>query len=270
MKATMTATGAARKGTRSAGMTAGQIFDYVVVGAGSAGCVLANRLTEDARHRVLLIEAGGSDRSIFLQMPTALAIAMMHRRYGWHYWTEPEPHLGDRRLHCPRGKALGGSSSVNGMVYVRGNALDYDGWAGDGATGWSYAEVLPYFRKAESFAGGGGRIPRGFGAAPHLAGAHGEPAVRGLRRGGRTGRSRAHRRLERLPAGGLRSDGHDGPSRPALEYRECLSEARGRPGQSGGRDPGARDPAAAGRPARPRRGIPAGAEPSAPCGRRAR
>jgi choline dehydrogenase len=130
-------------------------YDYIIVGAGSAGCVLASRLTENPRTRVLLLEAGGRDSSLYIQMPSALSIPMNMEKYNWHYETEPEPGLGGRRLHCPRGKVLGGSSSINGMVYVRGNALDFDTWAEMGATGWSYREVLPYFRRAESRAEGG-------------------------------------------------------------------------------------------------------------------
>jgi choline dehydrogenase len=130
-------------------------YDYIVIGAGSAGCVLANRLSEDGRFSVLLLEYGGSDRSIYIQMPTALSIPMNMPRYNWGYQSEPEPQLGGRRMQTPRGKVLGGSSSINGMVYVRGNPLDFERWEEEGAHGWSYRHVLPYFRRAETRAEGG-------------------------------------------------------------------------------------------------------------------
>jgi choline dehydrogenase len=131
-----------------------ETFDYVIVGAGSAGCVLVDRLSA-AGHSVCVIEYGGSDRSLFIQMPSALAIPMNMPRYNWQYDSEPEPHLGGRRLHTPRGKGLGGSSSINGLVYVRGNPLDFERWVDEGARGWGYADVLPYFKRAETHAGGG-------------------------------------------------------------------------------------------------------------------
>lgn len=130
-------------------------FDYVIVGAGSAGCVLADRLTADGQRRVLLLEYGGSDRSIFIQMPSALSIPMNMGKYNWFYHTEPEPHLGGRSMHTPRGKVLGGSSSINGLVYIRGNAQDFEGWSAQGAAGWAYRDVLPYFRRAETRQEGG-------------------------------------------------------------------------------------------------------------------
>ncbi len=132
-----------------------ETVDYVIVGAGSAGCVLADRLSESGRDSVLLLEYGGSDRSLWIQMPTALSIPMNMARYDWRYYTEPEPYLNDRRLHTPRGKVLGGSSSINGLVYVRGNPLDFERWQADGAAGWGYADVLPYFKRAEGRAAGG-------------------------------------------------------------------------------------------------------------------
>ncbi|GAB0114628.1 choline dehydrogenase [Acidisoma sp. C75] len=130
-------------------------FDYIIVGAGSAGCVLANRLTEDGTTSVLVLEYGGSDKSIYIQMPAALSIPMNRAKYNWFYETEPEPHLGGRRMHTPRGKVLGGSSSINGMVYIRGNALDFEGWEQAGAQGWGYRHVLPYFKRAEHREEGG-------------------------------------------------------------------------------------------------------------------
>jgi choline dehydrogenase len=126
-------------------------YDYIIVGAGSAGCVLANRLSEDSSNKVLLLETGGSDKSIFIKMPTALSIPMNTDKYAWQFHTQPEPYLDNREMHCPRGKVLGGSSSINGMVYVRGHAKDFDEWQQHGANGWDYQSCLPYFQKAESF-----------------------------------------------------------------------------------------------------------------------
>jgi choline dehydrogenase len=124
------------------------MYDYVIVGAGSAGCVLANRLSEDPSVRVLLLEAGGKDRSLKIKIPAAFA-EQFHTKLDWDFATEPEPHVDGRSLYMPRGKMLGGCSSMNAMVYVRGRPLDYDGWEAQGAPGWSYADVLPYFIKAE-------------------------------------------------------------------------------------------------------------------------
>ena len=128
--------------------------DYVIIGAGSAGCAIAYRLAE-AGKQVLVIEHGGSDAGPFIQMPAALSYPMNMKRYDWGMKSEPEPHLGGRELVTPRGKVIGGSSSINGMIYVRGHACDYDHWAETGAHGWAYADVLPYFKRMEHWHDGG-------------------------------------------------------------------------------------------------------------------
>src|SRR5258708_1810544 len=129
-------------------------FDYIVVGAGSAGCVLASRLTESGQHRVLLLEACGVDRSPWIRVPIGYGRTFNDARFNWMYQAEPDPALGNRRAFWPRGKVLGGSSSINAMVYVRGQPGDFDDWRAAGNPGWSWPELLPYFRKLEDHAWG--------------------------------------------------------------------------------------------------------------------
>ena len=126
-------------------------YDYIIVGAGSAGCVLANRLSEDPANKVLLVEAGGSDRRFFIQMPIGYGVTYHQKKVNWMYSTEPSPDADNKPSYWPRGKVMGGSSSINAMVYVRGNPKDFDEWSEAGNPGWSYKEVLPYFKKMESW-----------------------------------------------------------------------------------------------------------------------
>jgi choline dehydrogenase len=126
-----------------------QSYDYVIVGAGSAGCVLANRLSADGRHTVLLLEAGPTDRSVWIHLPIGYGKTMFHERYNWRFSTEPDPGVNNRRVYWPRGRGLGGSSSINGLIFIRGQVEDYEGWKAAGNAGWGWDDVLPYFVRSE-------------------------------------------------------------------------------------------------------------------------
>ena len=143
-------------------------YDFIIIGSGSAGSVLANRLSEDGKNSVLVLEYGGTDAGPLIQMPSALSYPMNMSTYDWGYWSEPEPHLGGRKLACPRGKVIGGSSSINGMVFVRGHACDFDHWEEAGAAGWGYRNVLPYFNRMETSHGGEANGVRGHDGPLHV------------------------------------------------------------------------------------------------------
>ena len=206
-------------------------FDYVIVGAGTAGCVLANRLSADPKVTVLLLEAGGKDSWIWIHIPIGYLYTQNNPRTDWCFRTEPEPGLNGRQLNYPRGRVLGGCSSINGMIYMRGQARDYDGWRQQGNRGWGWDDVLPYFKRSEHHVAGRGRAARGRrrvagrAAAPVL----GDPGCLS-RRGGRGGHPERHGLQPRQQRGLRLLSGQPAPRR-ALEHRQGLLAPRAGPGE---------------------------------------
>ena len=201
-------------------------YDYVIVGAGSAGCTLANRLSEDGRTRVLLIEAGGWDSHPLLKIPLAWGEVLLNRMCDWGYDSEPEAGMNGRAIEVARGKVIGGSSSINAMAYVRGNRADYDRWASRGLPDWSYEKVLPYFRKQESWEGGASRYRGGYGPVATRKARYQDPLGRCLPRGAQEMGYALNDDYNGARAGRLRPHADDDPGRAARERRHRVSASR--------------------------------------------
>ncbi len=198
-------------------------YDFIVTGAGSAGCVIAARLSESGRHRVLLLEAGPPDRNPWIHIPLGFAKTYVNPAVNWKFETEPQPQLANRRLYLPRGKTLGGSSSINGMVYMRGHHGDYDEWRQRGCEGWDWDSVLPFFKKAENQTHGPDEF-HGVGGPLHCVRSAWTLRTRRCRAGGvRAGGHSAQSGLQRRTAGRLRLLPDDHQQQAALEHGEGLS-----------------------------------------------
>ena len=233
--------------------------DFVIVGGGSAGSALANRLSADPANRVLVLEAGRPDYpwDVFIHMPAALTYPIGSRFYDWKYESEPEPFMGGRQIYHARGKVLGGSSSINGMIFQRGNPLDYQRWAADPGMADVGLRALPAVLQEDGDLPGRRReMARPRGAARARARARDEPAVPGVLRGGAAGRVLAHRRRQRLPAGRLRAVRPQRAPRQAAVRRPGVPAPGHEPAEPARGDPGVRDQDPVRGHPRDRRGVP--------------